>query len=246
MKQETLDRIQASCKGPSKLEAKAMGNNLDLYLYGEIMPDVSPDYPSPTSARAFREALSAAPDIQTINLYINSPGGYTQEGNAIYTMLKRHPARVNVYVDGDCFSMASAIAMAGDKITMSPVSTMMIHNTWMWVCGNPTDLRKAADDLDVINNSIKQAYLLKTGDKLGEEKLQSLMDDETFLTPKQCLEYGLCDEVEFMEESNYEEKLALLQDRLASIEAKLALQEKKSMAPKEEDNNKPAETGWFF
>ena len=70
---------------------------------------------------------------------------------------------------------------------------MMIHNMWMCACGNAAELRKAADDLDVINTAGRQAYLQKAGDKLTEERLSEMMAAETWLTAEQCVELGLAD-----------------------------------------------------
>ncbi|MEV7211455.1 head maturation protease, ClpP-related, partial [Streptomyces sp. NPDC093554] len=129
-------------------------------------------------------------------LHVNSPGGSVFEGIAIYNMLKRHKAKVNVYVDALAASIASVIAMAGDTIYMPKNSMLMIHNPWTWTEGNATELRKAADDLDRIGNSSKQTYLQKAGEKLTDEKLQEMLDAETWLSADEAYEYGLCDVVE--------------------------------------------------
>ena len=102
-------------------------------------------------------------------------GGSVFEGTAIYNQLKRHPAHKTVYVDGFACSIASVIAMAGDEVVMPRNTMMMIHNMWSCVCGNAAELRKAADDLDIINDAGRQAYLSKAGDKLTEEKLAEMM-----------------------------------------------------------------------
>ena len=70
---------------------------------------------------------------------------------------------------------------------------MMVHNMWMEVRGNAAELRKAADDLDKINEAGREAYLQKAGDKLTPEVLAQLEDDETWLTAEECIRYGLAD-----------------------------------------------------
>jgi len=173
---------------------------LDMYIYGDVESDgydwwSGEDIISETSANTFRNELAKHPDASEINVYINSYGGSVFEGTAIYNQLKRHPATVNVYVDGFACSVASIIAMAGDKIIMPSNAMMMIHNAWNVVYGNSKELRKAADDLDVIMEGNMQAYLDKAGDKLSEATLRQMLEDETWLTAKQCLELGLCDEI---------------------------------------------------
>ena len=110
-------------------------------------------------------------------------------------MLKQNPAHVNVYVDGLAASIASVIAMSGDAIFMPSNAMMMIHNPWTMAVGNAEELRKQADDLDQITKSSVQTYLAKAGDKLDEDKLKELMDNETWLTAQEAVDYGLADEV---------------------------------------------------
>lgn len=171
---------------------------LELYIYGDVEGDYydwwSGDIvESQTSADHFRQELAAHADATQIDIFINSYGGSVFEGTAIYSQLKRHPAHKTVYVDGFACSIASVIAMAGDEVIMPRNALMMVHNMWMHVCGNSAELRKAADDLDKINQAGREAYLLRAGDKLTPEKLAELEDGETWLKAHECIEYGLAD-----------------------------------------------------
>ena len=181
-----------------EIRQQADPSTLDLYIYGDVEPD---DYDSrtdeavrsETSANAFRAELDARPDVSQINIYINSYGGSVFEGTAIYNQLKRHPAHKTVYIDGFACSVASVIAMAGDEIVMPRNALMMVHNMWMYAQGNAAELRKAADDLDKINEAGRAAYLEKAGDKLTPEMIAELEDGETWLTAEECISYGLAD-----------------------------------------------------
>ncbi|WP_235713479.1 head maturation protease, ClpP-related [Bacillus mycoides] len=172
-------------------------NSADIFIYGDIVRWVWEDYfPEDVSSNTFKDDLDALGEVSTLNLHVNSPGGSVFEGIAIYNMLKRHKAKVNVYIDALAASIASVIAMAGDTIYMPKNSMLMIHNPWTWTEGNAAELRKAADDLDRIGNSSKQTYLQKAGDKLTDEKLQEMLDAETWLSADEAFEYGLCDVIE--------------------------------------------------
>lgn len=182
-----------------EIRQAATPETLELYIYG----DVEGDYwdwwsgeviKSETSANSFREELSKHPNVTQINIYINSYGGSVFEGTAIYNQLKRHSAQKTVYIDGFACSVASVIAMAGDKVVMPRNAMMMVHDAFMGACGNPEELRKAADDLEQINKGNRQAYLLKAGDKLSEDRLIELLDNETWLTAEDCINYGFADE----------------------------------------------------
>jgi ATP-dependent Clp protease, protease subunit len=172
-------------------------NSADIFIYGDIVSYQWDE--TDTTAASFKKDLDALGDVDIINLYINSPGGNVFEGVAIHNMLMRHKAKINVYVDALAASIASVIAMAGDTIYMYKNSMMMIHNPWTLAIGNATELRKVADDLDRIGQSVKQTYLQKAGEKLNEEKLQEMLDAETWLSANEANEYGLCDVV--LEES---------------------------------------------
>lgn len=169
-------------------------NSADIFIYGDIVRYQWDD--TDVSASSFKKDLDNLGDVSTINLYVNSPGGSVFEGIAIHNMLKRHQAKVNVYVDALAASIASVIAMAGDTIFMPKNSMLMIHNAWTFAWGNASELRKVADDLDRISSSSKQTYLQKAGDKLTDEKLQEMLDAETWLSADEALEYGLCDVVQ--------------------------------------------------
>lgn len=181
-----------------ELRQAAAPDTLDLYIYGTVEGDRYNWWgdlqQSETGANHFRQELEKYPNAVQINVYINSNGGSVFEGTAIYNQLRRHPAHKTVYVDGFACSIASVIAMAGDTVVMPRNTMMMVHNMLLGVCGNAAELRKAADDLDTINASGRQAYLTKSNGKITEEQLIALMDAETWLTAEQCIAYGLADE----------------------------------------------------
>ena len=132
-------------------------------LYGDIAS--STWYGDEITPKDFKADLDSLGDIQTLNIYINSSGGDVFAGQAIYSMLKRHSAQKNVYVDGLAASIASLIAMAGDKIIMPANAMMMVHRAWTVAMGNSNDFRKLAEDMDKIDESIITVYESKTGMK---------------------------------------------------------------------------------
>ena len=140
-----------------------------------------------------QKILNQNKNASRIDIYINSPGGSVSEGIAIYNILKRTRSYKRVFIDGFACSIASVIAMAGNSISMPKSSMQMIHNAWTWTAGNASELRKAADDLDKINEVVVNAYMSKF--KGTEEELRELLDNESYLTAEECLEYGLCTKI---------------------------------------------------
>lgn len=177
------------------IKMSADGKSGEIFIYGEITKYAWEEY-GEKSAKIFQQELAELGDVETINLYVNSPGGSVFEGIAIHNMLKRHSARVVAHVDAVAASIASVIIMAADEIVMPSNSMLMIHNPWTFAIGNAVELRKQADDLDRIGESSVISYMEKAGDKLEEEKLREMLDAETWLSANEAYEYGLCDVVQ--------------------------------------------------
>lgn len=172
----------------------------EIYIYDSIQekrfnPSTRNYGESETSAKHFSKLLEEIPETDEIVCYMNSNGGEVKEGVAIYNQLKRHKASKTVYVDGFANSVASLICMAFDKIVMGLGTSMLIHEMWLCIAGNANQLRKAAEDLDTLMESNRQVYLERSGGKITEEELRTLMAKETFLTPEECVEYGFADEI---------------------------------------------------
>ncbi|WP_186430888.1 head maturation protease, ClpP-related [Clostridium sp. BSD9I1] len=183
-----------------ELKQSVNPDTLDMYIYGDVQGDYFDwwewqQVESETSANHFRNELAKYPDIKNINLYVNSFGGSVYEAMSIRNQLKRHSAYVTGYVDGFACSAASFLLTGCDKVVMYSNTMQMIHNMWNASIGNSKQHRKAADDLDVIMQGNRQAYLEKSGGKISEEKLIELLDAESWLTAAQCIEYGFADEI---------------------------------------------------
>lgn len=148
---------------------------------------------SETSAKHFRDQLEAIPNEDTIELHINSNGGSVKEGVAIYNLLKQKACKKIGHVDGVAYSIAFVILQACDTRIMGIGTSALIHEIWIEACGNAKELRKIAEDLDVLMEANRKIFLESSN--LEEQQLIEMMEAETFLTPDQCLEYGLIDEI---------------------------------------------------
>lgn len=148
-----------------------------------------------TDAKSFVEAVDElGDDLEVLNVHINSPGGNVYDGLAIYNYLKAHSAEVVVHVDGIAASIASIIAMAGKKIIMPANSNVFIHNPWSFAGGDAEALRKTADQLDIMAESLLGIYMSRAKD-ITEEDVRAMMDDETLLTAEECVAWGFADEM---------------------------------------------------
>lgn len=177
---------------------------LELLVYEEIGENYWTG--GGVTAKSVKQSLDAAGNYDSVTLRINSPGGDAFEGAAIYSLLKASGKPVNVFVDGIAASAASIIAMAGDRITMSNVGMLMVHNAWSLCIGDGDDMRKCADTLDKVSASIAQAYVAKTG-KTAEE-IKTIMDAESWMGAQECVDEGFATAIAAPAEKD-EEAMAL-------------------------------------
>lgn len=178
---------------------KSNGNVHKLYIYDDVSAYGTFNWStwefeeSETSAKFFRDQLESIPDTDTIELHINSNGGSVKEGVAIYNQLKKKACHKVGYVDGVAYSIAFVILQACDERIMGIGTSALVHDMWIDASGNARELRKIADDLDILMEANRKIFLEKSN--LEEEQLKDMMEKETFLTPDQCLEYGLIDKI---------------------------------------------------
>lgn len=140
-----------------------------------------------------------------ITVWINSPGGDCVAAAQIYNMLMDYNGNVTVKIDGIAASAASVIAMAGNKVLMSPVSMLMIHNPMTVAMGDSAEMQKAIEMLSEVKESIMNAYEIKTG--MSRAKISHLMDAETWMNANKAMELGFADGILAREEP-MEEQLA--------------------------------------
>jgi ATP-dependent protease ClpP protease subunit len=127
-----------------------------------------------------------------LRVRINSPGGSVFEGIAIANALRSHPANITIQVDGIAASIASVIAMAGDRIEMAPNTMLMIHDASGVCLGNAADMEEMAELLDLISDNIADAYAQRAGGTRDEWRAR--MRSETWYLPEDAVANGLADE----------------------------------------------------
>src|SRR5690606_28311560 len=115
----------------------------------------------------------------------------------IFTALKEYSGNVTVKIVGIAASAASVIAMAGDKVLISPTAQMMIHNVSTAAGGDYRTFEHTAEVLKSANQSIANAYKQRTNK--SDDELKSLMDAETWFNAQSAVENGFADEVMFEE-----------------------------------------------
>lgn len=177
---------------PAWYRIQAKGNkSAEINIYGDIGESWFGDS---VTAKQFVKDLAAL-DVAELTVRINSYGGSVSDGLAIYNAIKRHPANTTVAIDGVAVSIASLIAMSGDKVEMADNALMMIHAPWGFASGNSADMRDMADVLDKFAQAMSGSYADKTG-KTTEAVMSWLTDGiDHWFTAAEAAAEGLIDTV---------------------------------------------------
>lgn len=175
----------------------------DLCFFGDInsesMGEWQKYYPEDKAPQDVKDFLDQLDGVSKINVHINSGGGSVFGGIAIYNILKRYDAEITVYVEGLAASIASVIAMAGDRIIIPANAQMMIHKPSSVTWGNAEDMRKEADILDGCQKVILNTYMEHVKEGVTAEEINALIDAETWKNGEEWQEYF---DIEVSEKSN--------------------------------------------
>lgn len=181
-----------SSRALSQSSRSSLVMNGELVLYGVVDPFDMME--GAVRAIDVLNGLIELADQDTIKVRINSPGGSVVEGLAIYNNLRAAGKPVEVHIDAMAASIASIIAMAGDRIVMAESATMMIHDPWGVAVGGSDDLRSTADEIDRQKQILVNIYAARTG--LDPQEIEALMRAETYMSAADAVERGFADEID--------------------------------------------------
>ena len=171
---------------PKYFAVQQSNREADIYIFGDIVADRWDE--TDTSAFSLKEAIKDL-DVDVINVYIDSYGGYVSEGWAIYNELRRHPAKVRTFGTGFVASAALYPFMAGDERYAMEPSAYFFHQILSAGYGNADELRKTAAELEKLNEIGRAAFTDNT--RLTSEDVQELEQNETWLSPQEALNVGI-------------------------------------------------------
>lgn len=183
-----------------RLEAKAEADKTLVYLYGDVVDEKPVDWWTGEEidkeyilAEDVRKTVDAI-ESDLVELHINSYGGSLFASVAIFNFLRASGKKIDVVIDGVAASGASLIAMCGRSLKMPKNTMLMIHRASTFGYGNCEDLRKAADMLEKLDNTV----LIETyADKCNcsRDELMEKISNETWIPAAEAYDLGLCDEL---------------------------------------------------
>jgi len=172
-------------------------NAVDIHIYGMIGYDESYwDEGTNNTAYSLVALIKRLDkDYSRINVHINSPGGYIDDGLAIYNTLVAAKADIHTYNSGFVGSMASILMLAGTTHFPS-TSIYHLHRASSVVRGNINDLQQEITMLETYESVLQTAISNKTG--LSRDQIIANWFDgaDYFMTAESAQEYGFVDFLE--------------------------------------------------
>jgi ATP-dependent Clp endopeptidase proteolytic subunit ClpP len=133
-----------------------------------------------------------------VNLYISSPGGNVDDALAMYDFLKNYKGKVTAKLSGIVASSATIVALGADSVEMNKSALFMIHNPWGVAQGDAEEMRKTADIIDKLKDSLVSIYQSKVnanGKNKKASEISAMMDSETWMNATEALDKGFVDTI---------------------------------------------------
>ncbi|WP_404451489.1 ATP-dependent Clp endopeptidase proteolytic subunit ClpP [Virgibacillus necropolis] len=160
-----------------------------IFLGSEINDDVA------NSIVAQLLFLAAEDADKDISLYINSPGGSTSAGFAIYDTMQFIKPDVQTICTGMAASFGAMLLVAGakGKRLALPNSEVMIHQPLGGAKGQASDLEISARRIIRLRRHLNEIISERTGQSL--ESVEKDTDRDYFMSAQEAKDYGIIDKI---------------------------------------------------
>lgn len=174
---------------------RVLDNN--IYFYGPITSESCRELDDALisldkNSKVFSTNFGISPP--PINLHIQSEGGSLMNTFYVMDLISSLKTPVYTYVDGYVASAGSLISVMGKKRYMTKNSFIMIHQLSSSLGeGKFNDLDDNMENLNKFMDTIRKVYFDKT--KIPVSELNNILEHDLWMNSKECLEYGLVDEI---------------------------------------------------
>ena len=180
-----------------QFKAQAGEGTAELRIFGEIGGGFFYDEDAPNGKGIAQELDNLGPEVKTIRVLVNSPGGSVFDGlhiaNALRRQREEHGRAVEVEVEALAASAATIITSSGSSVRMPRNALMMIHEPEGFAAGPRETLLKVAEGLERAATAIVNTY--RWISSLSSEELKALMSAVTWMDAEEALENGLITEI---------------------------------------------------
>ncbi|MED3553271.1 ATP-dependent Clp endopeptidase proteolytic subunit ClpP [Cytobacillus praedii] len=139
--------------------------------------------------------LEADNPDKDISIYINSPGGSTTAGFAIFDTMEYIKPDVSTICMGMAASFGALLLIAGTKGKRFalPNSEIMIHQPLGGARGQATEIEISARRILKLRDHVNGIIADRTGQPV--EKIAKDSDRDFYMTAEEALEYGIIDKI---------------------------------------------------
>lgn len=167
-----------------------------VYIYGGIGDLDLDTWELVNTASKFRaEFENATANADTVHVKISSPGGYVDEGLAIYNTIFGSKKKIITYNDGLCASMAAIILLSGDEIHAYRNSLLMIHNCSGINFGNVKEIEEQLESQRKIDIALGTAIEERLGISAEEVAENYLNYKDNWYDSAEALQLGFYDKI---------------------------------------------------
>ena len=161
--------------------------SLNGYIYDEVWfgDEITPE--------SLHEALYGKENrlADDVHIRLNSYGGSCNAAVRMFDDVRAYPGSVWITVSGTAASAATVLAMAADRLEMTPGSLWMIHDPSVVAWGNERELMDSIRLLQACKESILNVYQRRC--QQSRQEVAAMMSATSWLDAQSALQYGFID-----------------------------------------------------
>ena len=128
-----------------------------------------------------------------VHIRLNSYGGSCNAAVRMFDDVRAYPGSVRITVSGTAASAATVLAMAADRLEMTPGSLWMIHDPSVVAWGNERELMDSIRLLQACKESILNVYQRRC--RQSRQEVAAMMSATSWMDAQSALKYGFIDAV---------------------------------------------------
>ena len=155
------------------------------------------------TAQANGDEIDSVPEKdRTIRMFINSPGGYVNDGLQIYDamqLLQSEGVIIETHATGIAMSMGSILLVGGSEGHRYawPSANIMLHMISSGSQGPLKDTDISQEESRYLNERLKDVYRAHTD--ITDEQLEIIFDRDYFLRAEEAQKLGIIDNIRYPE-----------------------------------------------
>lgn len=131
--------------------------------------------------------------VDDVHIRLNSYGGSCNAATRMFDDIRAYPGSVKITISGTAASAATVVAMAADRLEMTPGSLFMIHDPSTVAYGNERDMDEAKAVLRACKESILNMY--GTRMRVSRNDAADMMTATTWMDANEAFDKGFVDAI---------------------------------------------------